>query len=118
MKPMDTSHPPAPEEDWLDQALHRHAESLPDWLADDGFSDRVMQSLPPVRRRRRAARWWPVIGGGLGGVAMVAVDPSWQVVPALFSRIDHPGVMLAVVLMLVPVLLTGMVLLLLVPGSD
>lgn len=34
-------------------------------VPDDGFSDRVMQQLPP--RRRRAA--WPLLAGILGGIA-------------------------------------------------
>lgn len=116
MKPMDTRFSPEPDDDWLDQALRRQAEAMPDWLPDEGFSDRLMQRLPPGRRR--SMRWWPVIGGLLGALTMICLDQRWQALPVLIQRIGHPGVALAIGMLLLPLLLTSAVLLLLAPGSD
>ncbi|MHC1480966.1 hypothetical protein ACYJW8_11975 [Frateuria aurantia] len=117
MTTMDASRNPLPDEDWLEQALRRQAETLPAWLADEGFSDRVMQRLPPVRRRRGMA-WWPAVGAMCGLGLMLSLDQRWRLVPALFTHIDHPGVVMALALMLVPMLLTSVVLLLLNPYGD
>ena len=117
MKPMEPFPPEVSDDDSLARALRREAARGPGWLADDGFSDRVMQRLPP-QRRRHAARWWPVIGSLLGGMLMICIDSRWRTIPALFSRMDQPGVMLAVLVMLTPVLLTCLLLLLLDPESD
>jgi hypothetical protein len=72
------SRDPAP--DWVDRILLRDAESHGDYIADDGFTARMMQQLPPARalpawRRPAVVALW-VIAGALLAVALpeIAID--------------------------------------------
>ena len=74
-----TAHDPPP--DWMDRVLLRDAdEHAGDYIADDGFTARVMQVLPlpgalPAWRRPAIAAMW-LIAGVLLAIALpgIAVD--------------------------------------------
>jgi hypothetical protein len=69
---------PSAGDDWLEQALRANArEQAGDYLADDGFTARVLARLPqpallPAWRRPVVALFWVVIA-----IAGAAALPTW-----------------------------------------
>ena len=57
------------DDDWLVRALRAHQPRLD----DDGFTQRVMAALPPVRAPRRARADWIVLLGAMSLVAGLIV---------------------------------------------
>lgn len=85
-------------EDWLEQRLAR--EEIP--LPDDGFTLRVMGSLPPRREGRpeRRADWILLAGTATGSAAAAAFFPVAPVLRVLVEAAQIPwiggGLMLGV----------------------
>lgn len=59
----------------LDARLTRALRRSADYIDDDGFSDRVMQSLPAPSRRPVGPLLWVLLVAALAGVLGVAVIP-------------------------------------------
>ena len=61
------------EEDWLDALLHDDARET---VADAGFTQRVMQSLPPSSQNSMRFERWTLIGALIGTLISLA-DGAW-----------------------------------------
>ena len=83
-----------PADDWLDAALRANArEHRGDYLADDGFTARVMAKLPvpatlPAWRKRAVVGMWAVASVGIA----VALPGAYADVAREFFRVvaGHP----------------------------
>jgi len=89
---VSSAHPPA--DDWLDAALRAEAfDHRGDYLADDGFTARVMSALPapatlPAWRKRAVIGMWTVASVGIA----VALPGAYTDVAREFLRVavGHP----------------------------
>lgn len=99
------TRPHSQDDDWLEQSLRT---SRPAPLADDGFSERVLRSLPPLdahtqwrealeRRRLLDRRFlWLTGGGVVAGALAASVTVQWpdtqQLATAVLALlVDHRG---------------------------
>ncbi len=91
-EPLSSTHQPA--DDWLDAALRADAfDHRGDYLADDGFTARVMSALPvpatlPAWRKRAVIGMWTVASVGIA----VALPGAYTDVAREFLRVavGHP----------------------------
>jgi anti-sigma factor RsiW len=82
------------ENDAIDAAL-RTAE-LP--IADDGFSDRVLASLPPRKRRRTVSRRWTLaVAAGTGSLLTIVLAPSIEALGLALPYVGMVPVLTALV---------------------
>ena len=89
---VSSAHPPA--DDWLDAALRAEAfDHRGDYLADDGFTARVISALPapatlPAWRKRAVIGMWTVASVGIA----VALPGAYTDVAREFLRVavGHP----------------------------
>jgi hypothetical protein len=78
----------------LEDAL-RTAEPV---IADDGFSERVMASLPPLKRRRAVTRRWTLaVAAGTGSLLTILLAPSIEALGLTLPFVGMMPVLTAIV---------------------
>jgi hypothetical protein len=77
--------PPSDREDELEALLRRPRASLP----DDGFSARVMATLPANSRQNRSRLWFVIIGGVAGVVFAVRRGASGKALQESVADLSH-----------------------------
>jgi hypothetical protein len=88
----DPTQAPAPDDAWLDQALRADAHEAAAYIADDGFTARVMAALPaavriPAWRKPAVALLW---GAGIVGGALALPEAFADLAHEAFRLASHP----------------------------